>query len=133
MASPVPQAAVIPVRDGRICLVTSRNGTRWVIPKGRIEVRQTAAQAGLTEAWEEAGLRGDLNGGPVGTYRYEKRGRAHHVTVFVMEVASVSNEFPELGQRAREWVTPEQAVALVDEPELKALIRAAFGIGIPTE
>jgi len=133
MASPVPQAAVIPVRDGRVCMVTSRNGGRWVFPKGRIEVRQTAPQAALTEAWEEAGLRGDLTGGPVGTYWYEKRGRAHHVTVFVMEVASESDVYPELGERVREWVTPEQAAELVDEPELKALVRAAFGLAVPAE
>jgi len=131
MASPVPQAAVIPVRDGRICLVTSRNGARWVFPKGRIEVRQTAPQAALTEAWEEAGLRGDLTGEPIGTYRYEKRGRTHHVTVFVMDVVSVTNDYPESGERVRDWVTPEHAAELVDEPELKALVRAAFGIEVP--
>ena len=92
----IPQAAVIPVRDGRVCLVTSRSGARWVFPKGRIEARQTAAQAGLVEAWEEAGLRGDIDGEAVGTYRYEKRGRPHHVTVFVMRVDAETDDFPEL-------------------------------------
>lgn len=130
MAPPVPQAAVLPVRDGRVCVVTSRNGGRWVLPKGRIEVRQTAPQAALTEAWEEAGLRGELSGRPLGTYRYEKRGRDHHVTVFLMDVRSVSDVYPELGERTREWVTPERAAELVDEPELKALIRAAFPVPV---
>ena len=123
----IPQAAVIPVRDdGRVCLVTSRSGERWVFPKGRIETRQTAEQAGLVEAWEEAGLRGDIDGDAVGTYRYEKRGRKHHVTVFVMRVESVTDDFPEFGQRTREWVTPDEAAALVEEPALRKIVRAVF-------
>ena len=122
----IPQAAVIPVRDGRVCLVTSRSRSRWVFPKGRIESRQTARQAGLIEAWEEAGLRGDVIGEPVGTYRYEKRGKLHHVTVFLMRVDSVADVFPELGERKREWVTPEVAVSRVEEPELKEIVRGIF-------
>ena len=122
----IPQAAVIPVRDGRVCLVTSRSRARWVFPKGRIEVRQTAAQAGLVEAWEEAGLRGDVVGEAVGTYRYEKRGRLHHVTVFVMRVDAETDDFPEFGQRTREWLTPDAALARLEEPELKDIVRSVF-------
>ena len=122
----IPQAAVIPVRDGRVCLVTSRSRARWVFPKGRIEPRQTAAQAGLVEAWEEAGLRGDVVGEAVGTYQYEKRGRLHHVTVFVMRVDAETDDFPEFGQRTREWLSPEGAADRVDEPELKDIVRAVF-------
>jgi 8-oxo-dGTP pyrophosphatase MutT (NUDIX family) len=127
MSPLIPQAAVIPVRDdGHVCLVTSRSRARWVFPKGRIEPRQTAAQAGLVEAWEEAGLRGEVVGDAVGTYRYEKRGRQHHVTVFVMRVDRVTDDFPEFGQRTREWVTPEEAAERVDEPELRDIVRTLF-------
>lgn len=127
MTTLVPQAAVIPVRDdSRVCVVTSRSGARWVLPKGRIEVRQTARQAALVEAWEEAGLRGDVTGEAVGTYRYQKNGRTHLVTVFVMRVEAVTDDFPEYGQRTREWVTPAEAIRRVDEPELKDLLRGVF-------
>ena len=54
------QAATIPVRDGRVCLVTSSNGRRWVLPKGQIDPGHTPAEAALVEAWEEAGLVGAL-------------------------------------------------------------------------
>jgi 8-oxo-dGTP pyrophosphatase MutT (NUDIX family) len=126
----VPQAAVIPVREGRVCLITSRNRPRWVFPKGRIEARQTARQAGLVEAWEEAGLRGDVVGDAVGTYRYEKRGKVHHVTVFLMRVDAVADEYPELGLRTREWVSPDDAAERVDEPELKDIVRAVFATAV---
>lgn len=127
MTSLVPQAAVIPVRDdGRVCLLTSRSGARWVFPKGRIEIRQTAAEAALVEAWEEAGLRGELVGESVGTYRYKKNGRTHHVTVFVMRVTAEESVFPELGERDIEWVTPDEAARRVEEKELKQLVRGVF-------
>ena len=130
MTSLIPQAAVIPVRDGRICLVTSRSRSRWVFPKGKIEFRQTPQQAALTEAWEEAGLRGQLLGDSVGSYRYVKQGRTHHVTVFVMNVDTVSDDYPEFGQRRREWVTPDAAAGRVDEPELKDLVRSLFASAV---
>ena len=60
MARAIEQAAAIPVYDGRVCLVTSRTGRRWVIPKGRIDPGHTAAEAARIEAWEEAGLLGVL-------------------------------------------------------------------------
>ena len=68
----VRQAAAIPLRNGRICLVTSSNGKRWVIPKGLIEPNQSAGECALQEAWEEAGLTGVLQQEPIGSYVYEK-------------------------------------------------------------
>src|SRR5262245_41164227 len=66
------QAAVIPVRDGQVCLVSSRSGKRWVVPKGCMEPGKTAGEVALLEAWEEAGLLGRLAPEPVGSYVYEK-------------------------------------------------------------
>ena len=66
MPSAVRQAAAIPIRDGMVCMVTSRSGRRWVLPKGKIESRQTPAQAAAAEAWEEAGLTGRLGERTVG-------------------------------------------------------------------
>ena len=41
----IPQAAAIPIKAGRICLVTARsNGNRWVIPKGKIDPGNTAEE-----------------------------------------------------------------------------------------
>ena len=54
----IRQAAALAIRRGRVCLITSRNGKRWVIPKGWIEPGQTAGETALQEAYEEAGLVG---------------------------------------------------------------------------
>jgi len=47
--------------------------------------------------------------------------------VFAMEVTEVLDQWPEMHQRARQWLSPQEAVALVEEPELAALIRTFAG------
>ncbi|HEY2783430.1 MAG TPA: NUDIX hydrolase [Fimbriiglobus sp.] len=120
------QAAVIPVRDGRVCMVTSSSGKRWVIPKGQIDVGFSAGEAALLEAWEEAGLLGAITPEPVGSYFYEKEGRSHLVTVFLLAVTEVKDVWPERFLRKREWVEPDQALERIEEEGLKSIIRSHF-------
>ena len=126
MPNSVRQAAVIAIRAGRVCLVLSSGGKRWVVPKGHIEQGQTAGETALQEAWEEAGLAGALQPEPVGSYLYEKAGMPYHVTVFLMHVTAVTDEWPEGSWRARCWVDPGRAVAQVEEPGLRKLLRMVF-------
>jgi 8-oxo-dGTP pyrophosphatase MutT (NUDIX family) len=131
MANWARQAAVIPVRDGRLCMVTSSSGRRWVVPKGQIDPGHTAGEAALVEAWEEAGLVGALAGEPVGTYAYEKYGRELLVLVFRMLVTEARDDWPERSIRAREWVTLDEALERIDEPGLRDLMRIAFRLDRP--
>src|ERR1700694_2104228 len=78
----VRQAAALPFKDGAVCLVSSRNGKRWVAPKGCLEPGKTAGEIALQEAWEEAGLTGVLHRSPIGSYLYEKYGNRYRLTVF---------------------------------------------------
>ncbi len=121
----IRQAAVIPLMGGKLCLVTSSSGKRWVIPKGRMEPGKTAGEIALQEAWEEAGLTGSLLREPVGSYVYEKMGSQFHVIVFLMHVVEAADEFPEAGLRDRIWLTPPHALARVEERGLREVIRAA--------
>jgi 8-oxo-dGTP pyrophosphatase MutT (NUDIX family) len=129
----IHQAAAIPVRGGRVCLVTSSSGNRWVVPKGHFEPDKTAGQIALQEAWEEAGLAGVLRPEPIGSYLYSKFNNLYHVTVFVMEVTEAAEDWPESGMRRRVWVEPADAVARVQEKGLRELIRAATGQGAFSE
>jgi 8-oxo-dGTP pyrophosphatase MutT (NUDIX family) len=124
MAQVIRQSAVIPISDGRVGLVTSSSGRRWVIPKGMIESGHTAGESALVEAWEEAGLVGTLAREPVGSYLYEKYGRTHHVVVFLMQVTEEAVDWPERDVRRREWVDPNEAIDRVEEPGLKEIIAA---------
>src|SRR5438270_163755 len=118
----IRQAAALPVRNGRVCLVTSSNGKRWVIPKGLIEPGHTAAQTALQEAWEEAGLVGVLDQEPIGTYLYEKWCGPCHVIVFRMQVTEAAQIWPEGDLRQRTWLTSAGALERIDDPGLAELM-----------
>jgi 8-oxo-dGTP pyrophosphatase MutT (NUDIX family) len=126
MQTPHPQAAAIPVRAGRICLVTSRGGNGLVVPKGCLEPGRTAEQIALQEAWEEAGLIGLLHSGPIGSYRYDKAGRRFEVVMFLMDVTTVVKDWPESRWRSRHWLRPADAMARVRVRGLRKLIRKAL-------
>jgi 8-oxo-dGTP pyrophosphatase MutT (NUDIX family) len=125
------QAAVIPVREDRLCLVTSSSGRRWVVPKGQIDPGHTPGEAALVEAWEEAGLVGFLDPEPLGTYVYEKLGRELHVLVYRMIVTEVRDDWPERHLRARAWLSVDDAIDRVDEPGLRDLLRLVFHVKHP--
>ncbi|MBV9123163.1 MAG: NUDIX hydrolase [Planctomycetes bacterium] len=119
----IPQAAAIPVKEGKVCLVTSSNGRHWVIPKGVIDPGHSAAETALQEAWEEAGLIGVLAPQPVGSYSYQKWGSTCRVSVFLMEVTEVRDEWPEQNVRQRCWLEPAEAVQRLEPDDLQRLIR----------
>ncbi len=121
----IPQAAAIPVHNGRICLVTAVSGKGWIIPKGCQEAGHTEQQTALQEAWEEAGLKGRLRPEPVGTYEYQKWGKTCRVAVYLMHVTEVADDWPERAQRQRLWVTPEEAIALLGNPDLQQMVALA--------
>ena len=122
-ASPtIPQAAAVPMDSGRICLVNSRSGRGWVIPKGHIEPGDTARETALREAWEEAGLVGRLHDKPVGSYQYEKNGTTYRVAVFLMEVTEVAAAWPEDHRRTRRWIHPTQIEQFVEVPGMRRVL-----------
>lgn len=130
----VQQCAVIAYRHRKqklqIALVTSLETRRWVLPKGNIERGLSArASAGL-EAFEEAGLEGDVAKNRIGTYEYEKSeikgGGLREVSVFPMVVSRIRRDWPEKSMRRRKWMTIDDAMSAVDERGLKNLI-AEFG------
>ncbi len=125
----VNQAGVIPVRDGRLCMVTSRSRRRWVFPKGQIDPGHTPGQAALIEAWEEAGLVGAIEPEPLGNYVYEKFDRQHHVLIYRMRVVEARVIWPEQNQRERAWVTVAEALERVEETGLRQLLWRVFGVG----
>src|SRR5262245_24684674 len=108
MAKLVRQAAAIPIRGGRICMVRARD-KGLVIAKGCLERGRTAEQMALQEAWEEAGILGIVQGRPLGSYRYTKAGIQFKVKTFLMEVITVVKSWPESHWRSRHWLLPDDA------------------------
>ena len=102
------QAAVLAVREGgaevEVCLIRRRDRGAWGIPKGFIESGDSREETALNEAWEEAGIRGQLVGEAIGTYEYAKFGTRLTVAVYVMRVVEELAEWPEMRLRHRKWV-----------------------------
>lgn len=123
------QAGAICLHDGKVLLISSLDTGRWIIPKGWPMAGRTLAGAAMQEAWEEAGIRGRLRTDPVGSFTYDKRGksglpRETEVSVYVIDVTGISDSYPEAGRRTRRFLPPAEAAELVEEPGLKALLRA---------
>ena len=119
------QSAVIPYRQGQdgleVLLVTSRKGTRWVLPKGVVEPDLSPVASAAREALEEAGVRGEIDAEPLGTYQYRKWGGTCTVQVFAMEVEEEVADWPEASTRRRAWLSFDDARRRIDEEGLKQI------------
>lgn len=121
------QSGVIPYRwvNGKIevLLVSSKQGKRWGIPKGWISPKLTAAQSAAKEAWEEAGIRGQVNTPAIGHYNTRKFGFSCRVEVFLMQVETTAKNYPEMNLRKRQWLSIEKATKLIRKSGLRKLVK----------
>lgn len=114
--------------DVQVLLITSRDSRRWVIPKGWSMPRKKPHEIARQEAWEEAGVRGQVKRKPLGYYTYVKKLKGSGIApalvqVHLLNVSELKRDYPERGQRELHWFSPEEAAGAVDEPELKSLLR----------
>ncbi|UIK02464.1 NUDIX hydrolase (plasmid) [Rhizobium leguminosarum] len=115
------------MREPEVLLITSRDTGRWVIPKGCGMRNKKPHQVAEREAWEEAGVVGRAEKKPCGLYTYVKSLRKGQIAPAVVQVHLLSvtrcdRKFPEKGQRLLRWLSPYEAAAAVEEPELKSLL-----------
>lgn len=112
-----------------ILLITSRETARWVIPKGHPVPGLAPPQSAALEAYEEAGIEGEVAEAAIGVFRYRKRirfglPRLVRVTVFPLRVTRVLRRWPEAHQRRRQWLPRAAAASAVQEVALRRLILA---------
>ena len=84
------------------------------------------AESAAKEAWEEAGVRGDIAAAGVGVYHGEKvEGRTRRpitIELYPLEVHDQAKDWPERRRRRRNWATHRQARRLIDNAELIAVL-----------
>ncbi|MGH1416757.1 MAG: NUDIX hydrolase [Pelagimonas sp.] len=110
-------------------LITSRDTGRWIIPKGWPIRGLSSRETALREAWEEAGVKNSkASDHSIGAFCYDKR-RDNGLSVpvetlvYSVSVKEIADDFPEVDERVRKWVSAEDAADMVQEPELKAILR----------
>jgi 8-oxo-dGTP pyrophosphatase MutT (NUDIX family) len=131
MAKALKQFAALPVTviDGRphVLLITSRETRRWIIPKGHPEKNLGASALASLEAFEEAGVSGNIQPEPIGCYQSSKRlpsGKSLpcEVTVFRLDVTGHLDDWKEKHERERRWLPLAEAAELAADGGLGAFL-----------
>jgi 8-oxo-dGTP pyrophosphatase MutT (NUDIX family) len=129
------QFGAIPYRhvDGEIVflIITSRGTGKWIFPKGGLIEGLSPAESAAQEAYEEAGVRGNIGAQPVGNYSTLKTRSGVEtlvpVQMYPLVVAEQLDDWPEKSQRRRHWVTLGEARRLLSEPGLVVLAEKVAG------
>jgi 8-oxo-dGTP pyrophosphatase MutT (NUDIX family) len=108
----------------QVVLVTtkSQDNKRWIFPKGKIETGLSASDSAAKEAYEEAGVRGQIQPSLFATYNHTQWGGKVAVRVFLLEVSEILQTWPDRKKRDRAVVSLEEAIARV-HPEQKQILR----------
>jgi 8-oxo-dGTP pyrophosphatase MutT (NUDIX family) len=117
-------SAALPFRrngDGcEILLIRSTSG-RWLIPKGHGEPGEVAFEVAEREAWEEAGVRGEIWTLPYGGFDHLGNEKSQRVLVHPLLVLETASTWPEKSWRQQMWV-PATALPGAINPALRRLI-----------
>lgn len=106
----------------KILLITSLSKKNWIIPKGIVEEEMSAQESALKEAFEEAGISGQIKTGPIGKYSYEKWGGICKVKVYPCLVEKVYDVWPEQEVRQRNWYSTQSALDNIQNMDLKKIV-----------
>jgi 8-oxo-dGTP pyrophosphatase MutT (NUDIX family) len=133
----VPESGAIIARilegDPQILLVTAKqNPAYWIFPKGHIEPGESAGEAALREAREEAGIIGSLLG-CIGSLNFEVDHRPFRVDYFLVKFLSQGTSWEDRRQR---WCAFDDAMKLLSFEDARGLleksawpmIRKQFGL-----
>ena len=124
------QSGALPYRideDGeiRVLLVTATRTRRWTIPKGAAEPHLSLAENAAKEAFEEAGVRGEVAPRASGMFRAIKRRPEGEslieVWVYLLRVTEVLDDWPEKHRRDVCWVSCGTAAELLAEPVMRRI------------
>ena len=121
------QSAVVPFRvidDAiEVLIITSSKNRHWVIPKGIHDPGLSAQDSAAKEAFEEAGASGEVLEDLLGEYRYPKWDAHCEVKVYPMRVDKMtSQEKWAESHRQRRWVSVEEGMAMVKNPDVSRMI-----------
>jgi 8-oxo-dGTP pyrophosphatase MutT (NUDIX family) len=127
------QSAAIPYRRNKdatleVLLVTSRRKGRWVLPKGKIKRGLLPHTSAAREAFEEAGVVGEIDRAPIGQYRQRASGAAGPggeivIQAFALKVITEHRSWPEMSVRRRHWMPLAAAINSVGDANLREILR----------
>jgi 8-oxo-dGTP pyrophosphatase MutT (NUDIX family) len=127
------QLAALPWRrenDGSlsVMMITSRSSGKWMLPKGWPMVGKSDPEAAAQEAFEEAGVSGEISNEALGEYSFRKLldddlDRPARAIVYSLRVTEEHDNWPEKGQRRRNWFPLSEAAAMAAEADLARFLK----------
>lgn len=112
--------------DLEVLLVTTRRTGRWIIPKGWPMKGRKDHRAAAIEAFQEAGVVGEISSRKVGHFELTKYIDANKsitccVDVYPLVVKKLKKRYKERGQRDLTWVPLRKASQMVMDLGLKKI------------
>ena len=110
------QAAALPVLESegqiKIVLVSTIKGN-WTLPKGVIDPGDSPKEAAIREAWEEAGIEGEMDPHEFARFQQKKWEGTCTIRVYRMSVKSILDKWPEQDTRQRKIVSVNDALQII--------------------
>lgn len=139
MKPPLKQVAALPLVETEsgplVLLITTRGRGHWTIPKGWPKPGMPDAELAALEAFEEAGVEGEIGARPIGSFLYTKRLHIFSwvrcsVDVYTLKVLCQELDWPEKSARRTMWVEPREAASMVREAQLAEVLREFASHGL---
>jgi len=125
------------VLDDQVLLISTQGGNRWQLPKGHLELGESAEQAAVREVREETGVHGRILARlPAIDYSFSDRGLRRidkHVEYFLLAYESgESDNFDPREVSGAAWFSWDEALArLTFENERRVVLAARLAAGAP--
>ena len=101
-------------------LLVRAHGAGWIFPKGSLEPGETAWQAAQREAFEEAGVKGEIDQKQLTSFLHFKQGEAREYRVAAFLLLVQSMQASQESDRKPEWFSPPEAEkAIVQNRQFK--------------
>ncbi len=113
------------VRDEELytVVITNHEGD-WIFPKGVIDPGKSPQEIASIEAYEEAGLVGEVDPTPIGRYITPQWGMEYIVEMYLLKVEEILDDWEESSWRERRMLTMSEAKAIIWEG-LRSIVESA--------
>lgn len=107
----------------KVVLVTTKpkHKGNWIFPKGQVEIGMTAYDSAAKEAYEEAGVSGNISSQLFDEYEHNKWGGKMRIKTYLLEVTEILDNWPEMRDRNRQIVSLAEAIKLVQSQQKETL------------
>lgn len=109
--------------DWYIVLITSRGRGRWILPKGNPEKGLKDTVVAAMEAFEEAGVTGEIRAKPIAQTSHQSGNHDINETIFPMIVDKVLSKWPEKNERKRAILPIKKGLSRIDGKRLRESTR----------